>query len=172
MDRASDEFVLLLTRAQPTIYACIFALLPDRVAAQDLLQDTNLTLWHKGEDFEQGSNFNAWATRIARYHVLNYRRKLSRERVVFDDSLFEELYSRQSERVDEQALYSEAMRGCLQKLPAAHQQLLEQRYSQEGSVTALAKRHGKSVGAISQLLYRLRQSLMDCVHQSVQEGAS
>jgi len=39
--RSSDEFILLLTRAQPIIYACIHALLPDRIAAQEILQETN-----------------------------------------------------------------------------------------------------------------------------------
>jgi RNA polymerase sigma factor (sigma-70 family) len=92
VDRSSDEFILLLTQAQPTIHACIFALLPDRVAAQDLLQETNLTLWHKANDFEIGTIFNAWATRIARYHVLNYRRKINHERRLFDDAMLEALH--------------------------------------------------------------------------------
>ena len=98
MDRETDEFVTLLTQAQQTLYACILSLLPDRVAANDVLQETNLTLWHKAEDFEPGTNFLAWATRIARYHVLNYRRKRQRDRLVFDEALFAELCDRQAAR--------------------------------------------------------------------------
>jgi RNA polymerase sigma-70 factor (ECF subfamily) len=170
VDRSSDEFITLLTQAQPIMFACIYALLPDRMAAQDILQETNLTLCRKAEDFEPGTNFKAWATRIARYHVLNYRRKLNRERLVFDDSLFEELCARQAARTEELCLYTEAMRKCLGNLPATHQELLTQRYAPGGSVAELAKSLGKSVGAISQRLYRLRQSLMDCVYQRLQEG--
>jgi len=172
VDRSSDEFITLLTQSQPIIFACIYALLPDRMAAQDMLQETNLTLWHKADDFEPGTNFKAWATRIARYHVLNYRRKLNRERTVFDDSLFEELCARQAARTEELCRYSEAMRKCLNDLPSAQQQLLEQRYAPGGSVAALAKSLDKSVGAISQRLYRLRQTLMDCVYQRLQEGTA
>jgi RNA polymerase sigma-70 factor, ECF subfamily len=172
VDKPSELFILSLTEAQPTIYACIYSLLPDRGVAHDLLQETNLTLLRKVDDFEPGTNFNAWATRIARYHVLNHRRKMNRDRLIFDESLIEELGARQVERNDELCRYAEAMRCCLQKLPTAQRQLLEKRYSPGGSVAELAKAQGKSVGAISQLLYRLRQSLMDCVYQRLQEGAS
>lgn len=171
MDKPSDAFVLSLTESQPTIYACIYSLLPDRAIAHDLLQETNLTLLRKADDFEIGTNFNAWATRIARYHVLNHRRKMNRDRLVFDEALMEELCARQVEREGELCRYTVAMRCCLQKLPAAQRELLEQRYSPGGSVAELAHAQGKSVGAVSQLLYRLRQSLMDCVYQSLQEGA-
>jgi RNA polymerase sigma-70 factor, ECF subfamily len=170
LDRSSEEFILLLTKAQPAIYACIFALHPDPVAAQDLLQETNLTLYRKVDEFEPGTNFNAWATRIARYHVLNYRRRLKREQVIFDAVLFDELCARQEERAEEVSHYMEAMRECLKHLPASQRELLQERYASRGAVSALAKRHGKSVGAISQLLYRLRQSIMDCVYAKIQEG--
>jgi len=170
-EKPSNDFVLSLTKAQPTIYACIYALLPDRGAAHDLLQETNLTLLRKAGDFEPGTNFNAWATRIARYQVLNHRRKMSRDRLVFDDSLIEELCERQMQRSDELCRYSDAIRKCLQQLPASHRQILERRYAPGGTVAEIASAERKSVGAISQLLYRLRQSLMDCVYQRLQEGA-
>ena len=170
MDRSSDEFMLLLTKAQSSIYACIFSLHPDPVAASDLLQETNLTLCRKAEDFEKGTNFTAWATRIARYHVLNYRRKLKREKAIFEPDLFEELCVVQEQRSDELDRYLHALRDCLQHLPPAHRQLLQERYTSEGSVSALASQQGKTVSAISQLLYRIRQSLMDCIYRKVQEA--
>lgn len=170
MDRSSDEFILLLTQAQSPIYACIFALHPDPVVALDLLQETNLTLCKKAGDFEVGTNFTAWATRIARYHVLNYRRRSKRERAIFDPDLFEELCFVQEQRVGELDQYLDAMRECLQYLPNSHRKLLQERYAAEGSIIALAKKQGKSVGSISQLLYRIRQSLMDCIYRKVQEA--
>lgn len=170
MDRSSDEFMLLLTKAQATIYASIYVLHPDPVAAQDLLQETNLTLCQKVGDFELGTNFNAWATRIARYHVLNYRRRLKREKAIFDPTLFEELCIVQEQRTAELGNYLDAMQDCLQHLPASQRLLLQERYSSGGSVSDLANREGKSVGAISQLLYRLRQTLMDCIYRKLQEG--
>lgn len=167
MNRDSDEFVILLTTAQPSLYACILALLPDRSAARDLLQETNLTLWRKADDFEAGTNFLAWACRIARYHILNYRRKAQKDRLVFDDTLFAELADRQAARVEEFDFRGEALRSCLEKLPFAQRELVEGRYARGGSVQRLAEAQGKSAGAISQTLYRLRETLLNCVRQTL-----
>jgi len=164
--------MLLLTNAQSTIYASIYSLHPNSVVAQDLLQETNLTLCRKADDFEPGTNFNAWATRIARYHVLNYRRRLKREQAIFDTVLFEELCVLQEQRAEELGGYLDAMRECLQHLPASQRRLIQERYASDGSVSALASQQGKSVGAISQLLYRIRQSLLDCIYRKLQEGTS
>jgi RNA polymerase sigma-70 factor, ECF subfamily len=171
VDRDSDEFVNLLTGAQPALYAHILAILPDRVAAQDILQETNLTLWHKAEDFESGTSFLAWAGRIARYHVQNYRRKQNRDRLVFDERLFDELSLRLADRPDDADRYVEPLRECLARLPAEHRELLACRYAAGGSVAEIAKSRGQSAGAVSQLLYRIREALLNCLSQRLQEGA-
>jgi RNA polymerase sigma-70 factor (ECF subfamily) len=163
VDRETDEFVTLLTQSQQSLYACILSLLPDRAAANDLLQETNLTLWHKAEDFEPGTNFLAWATRIARYHVLNYRRKRQRDRLVFDEALFAELCDRQAARVEEAAPFAELLRECLKKLPDEHRELVEARYASGGSVRQIAESRGISPGAVSQTLYRIREALLNCI---------
>lgn len=170
MDRDSDEFIGLLTKSQTALYASVLALLPDRNAALDVLQETNLTLWHKAEDFEPGTNFVAWASRIARYHILNYRRKMNRDKLVFDDELFADLCARQSARAEDADRYGEFLGNCLKRLPSEHRELLTQRYEQGGSVTKIAESRGQTVGAISQMLYRIRESLLNCVSQRLQEG--
>jgi RNA polymerase sigma-70 factor (ECF subfamily) len=165
VDRTSDEFVRLLTGSQAALYACILSLLPDRAAAQDVLQETNVTLWHKADDFEPGTSFMAWAARIARYHVLNFRRKAKRERLVFDDELIAELSSRQEDRAEDAERYSARLQQCLEKLPDEHRELLIRRYSSGGSVQAIAESRGQTIGAVSQLLYRIRESLLNCLSQ-------
>jgi len=167
MNRDSTEFVTLLTGSQTSLYACILGLLPDRAAAADILQETNLTLWQKADDFEPGTNFLAWAARIARYHVLNHRRKVSRERLVFDDALFDELAQRQAARIGDFDRREEVLRSCLGKLPAAQLALIERRYAPGGSVQEIAAEWKRSVGAISQMLYRIRETLLNCVQANL-----
>lgn len=171
MDRDSDEFVKLLTSCQSGLYACILSLMPDRIAAQDILQETNLTLWHKADDFEPGTNFMAWASRIARYHVLNFRRAMNRDRLVFDEELFSALCERQALAIEGTVGNpAEALGECLKKLPVEHYELIAERYSPSGTVSHIAESRGQSVGAVSQLLYRIRESLLNCVSQRLQEG--
>jgi RNA polymerase sigma-70 factor, ECF subfamily len=93
MDSKSDTFITLLTSSQASIYASILVMLPDRAAAHDILQETNLTLFHKAAEFEAGTDFLAWACRIAHFHVLNQRKKLQRERLIFDEAFLSTLAS-------------------------------------------------------------------------------
>lgn len=172
MEPDSDKFVGLLTASQPALYACILAILPDRLAAHDVLQETNLTLWRKADDFEPGTNFLAWASRIARYHVLNHRRKLRRDRLVFDEGLFAELCERQAARADDASRYAEALRQCLGKLQEDQRKLVEERYSPGGSVKKIAESRVQTVGAVSQMLYRIREGLMNCITRSLGEVTS
>jgi RNA polymerase sigma-70 factor (ECF subfamily) len=165
-----EQFVALLTAAQPALYARILALLPDRAAAADALQETNLVLWRRSADFVPGTQFLAWASRVARYVVLNHRRTLRRSKVVFDDELVAELADRQA--ADDEAPgaggpgdRAAALRKCLNDLPADQRELLARRYGPGGSVQRLAEERGQSPGAVSQLLYRVRERLLDCVHQ-------
>lgn len=167
MPDSSDSFVAELTSAQTSVYGYILSILPDRSMAQDVLQEVNMTAWQKRADFMAGTSFFAWASKIAYFHVLSHRRKMSRDRLVFDDDVLDYLAERQLEREEEVNRRAVALKACLQKLPAAQKQLVEQRYAPGGSVQDIAAKAGKSVGAISQTLYRIREGLMKCVEQTL-----
>ena len=167
MDQHSDEFITLLTASQASLYGCILALLPDRTAAHDVLQEVNLTLWHKAGDFEPGTQFLAWASRIAHFHVLNYRRRIQRDRLVFDEELLTLLADRQLQRASQESGREEALRRCLDELPDGHRELIAGRYAPGASVQQLAEEHSKSVGAISQMLCRLREALLRCIESKL-----
>lgn len=172
MQRDTEEFIELLTGAQSAVLGYILSLWPDHSGAHDILQETNLTLWRKAEDFEQGTNFTAWACRTAYFHVLNHRRKASREQLVFDEDVLDYLAERQEERVASGAADTvDALRRCLAKLPADQQELVRQRYEPGATVQGIAEQLGKTEGAISQALYRIRASLQKCMEkQTAREG--
>jgi RNA polymerase sigma-70 factor (ECF subfamily) len=163
MHENRDEFITLLTAAQPSLWAYVFSLLPDHGAAQDVLQETNLTLWRKAGDFQPGTNFVAWACQVAYFHVLSQRRKMRRDRLVFDDDVIAYLAERQADRAATLGDRLAALRGCLEKLPANSRRLLEERYAPGGSVKDLAEADGRSVAALSQILYRIREKLLQCI---------
>jgi RNA polymerase sigma-70 factor (ECF subfamily) len=166
----SDQFIQDLTASQNSLYGYILSLLPDRTAAQDVLQEVSLTAWQKRSDFTAGTSFFAWVSKIAYFHVLSHRRKMSRDRLVFGDEVLDFLAERQLEREEEVSRRGLALKSCLEKLPAAQKQLVEQRYTEGVRVQEIAAREGKSVGAISQTLYRIREVLLKCVEQNLAEG--
>ncbi|MCH2059553.1 MAG: sigma-70 family RNA polymerase sigma factor [Verrucomicrobiales bacterium] len=169
MEPDSEEFVRLLTEAQGTVYGYIVSLIPDRSRARDLLQETNITLWRKADNFEEGTNFNAWACRVAYFHVLAFRRKMAREKLVFDDDILDYLAERNDERIAEEGVRNrnDALRQCLQKLPEHHRKLVEARYQPGASVQKIANEANRTVGAISQTLYRIRHNLMICIEKTL-----
>lgn len=163
----SEQFIQDLTAGQTSLYGYILSLLPDRAAAQDVLQEVNVTAWQKRDDFSAGTSFFAWASKIAYFHVLSHRRKLGRDRLVFGDEVLDYLAERQVERAEDVDRRGMALKGCLEKLPAEQRRLIELRYATGGSVQRIADDAGKSVGAISQTLYRIREALMKCVEQTL-----
>jgi RNA polymerase sigma-70 factor (ECF subfamily) len=169
MNPDSAEFVRLLTVAQGPVYGYVLTLLPDRSRARDLLQETNITLWKKAATFQEGTNFNAWACKVAYFHVLAFRRKMAREKLVFGDEILDYLAERNDDRFEEEAndARNRALRRCLQKLPEHHRKLVEARYQPGASVQGIAAEQGRTVGSISQTLYRIRHNLMACIEKSV-----
>jgi RNA polymerase sigma-70 factor (ECF subfamily) len=163
MDAKSDAFITQLTAAQPSLWAYVFSLLPDHGAAQDVLQETNLTLWRRAADFQLGTSFLSWACQVAYFHVLSQRRRVRRDRLIFDDAVLAYLAERQADRAEGLNDRLAALRGCLEKLPQPSRRLLEERYAPGASVQRLADDDGRSVAALSQLLYRIREKLLECM---------
>lgn len=163
MDRSSPDFIAEITQAQTGLYAYILSLYPNLQGAQDVLQDTNVTIWKKAEEFTQGTCFMAWACKIAYFHVLSERRRVGRSASVLDEDVLNYLAERQDERISGMDVRTQTLVSCLQKLTAKQRTLVEQRYGPGGSVQEIAASLGKSVGAVSQTLFRIRDSLLACV---------
>jgi len=167
MQRDTEEFIELLTGAQSAVFGYIVSLCHDHALAKDVLQETNLTLWRKAGDFESGTSFTAWACRIAYFHVLNQRRKLSREQLVFDEDVLDYLAERQEERAAGSDRRLEALRHCVGSLPAGQRDLIDRRYQPGASVQEIARADGKSEGAVSQALFRIRTALQRCIEKRI-----
>ena len=82
-----EQFVQQLTACQTMLYAYILMLLPSHDDADDVLQETNLVLWRKADEFVDGTEFGAWACRVAHFQVRAWLRDAQRDRHVFDPEL-------------------------------------------------------------------------------------
>ena len=77
-----EEFTRLVRLHTSQVLAYIDSLLLNRSDAEDLFQETCLVLWQKFDEFGPGTNFLAWALRVADYKVMNFQTMQSR-RVTF-----------------------------------------------------------------------------------------
>ena len=112
-EQHDSEIVALLTEHQLAIRLYVQSLLPGDHSAHDVAQQANATLWKKRDDFEVGTNFKAWAFSVARYEVLNHRKKQAREsrRLTFSDEMEELIAVELPQRVDDLEERQVALRG-------------------------------------------------------------
>src|SRR5688572_24110640 len=69
----------LFVQFSPEVRGFILALMPNVSRADDIFQETFLTVSRKAADFRPGTNFLAWACTIARFKVLEAGRRKPNE---------------------------------------------------------------------------------------------
>ncbi|RYD32547.1 MAG: sigma-70 family RNA polymerase sigma factor [Verrucomicrobiaceae bacterium] len=162
------EFVSLLINHQGQLLAFISHLMPDRSSREDVLQEVNLLLWEKRDEFELGTNFRAWAYTFARFVAMRQRSKAIRDRrSAFDPEMIEMLAD---EFEEEDPLLTEglpALRNCLERVSGENRELLLKRYDRHGALEQFARESGKSAAALRGSLFRLRIALRRCVEREM-----
>jgi RNA polymerase sigma-70 factor, ECF subfamily len=162
---AEERIVGLIARHQPEIHRYILSLLPDRMLADDVAQETNLVLWRKAAEYDPAQPFLPWALTIALYQVKAARRDAGRDRHVFDDSLVEILAAECREET--QGDLEQALEKCLQELPQRQRELILARYAPGSSVQELAAGRGQTPTALSLALMRIRKALETCIERKL-----
>jgi RNA polymerase sigma-70 factor (ECF subfamily) len=168
---ASDDFVALLTKFQRQLHAYIFSLVWNPTDADDILQETNLVLLKKASEFDHTRDFLPWAITIARFQTLAGLKRSQRLRFVFDETLamfLADEAAREDPVIEARRL---ALATCLQKLPAAHRDLLIRRYEPKAVVGDMAAALGLSLKALSDRLRRIRGKLLNCIADTLAQEA-
>jgi RNA polymerase sigma-70 factor, ECF subfamily len=168
-NQAVQEFVQQLTGCQPRLYAYIMTLVLDPHDADDVLQQVNLVMWNKLDEFLECKSFDALACRVAYYQVMAHRRDQFRERrrLLFDDQLIENLAETANSKTDGFQGYLTALHDCLAKLPDVQRELVCKRYEPGGSVNGIAADNGDSPNSVSASLYRIRKLLLACIRENL-----
>jgi len=164
---STRDFVALWTRNTRRIFAYVLTLLPHWADAEEVLQETSTLAWERFDQYEPGTNFCAWACRIAYYKVLEHRRRKKRDAVCFSEPLVEVIdkHFEQETRTSERR--AEALRECLEKLTPRDRELIQLRYEPDATVKSVAARVDRSVDAIYKALRRIHDALFDCVQEVV-----
>jgi len=161
----TKQIVADLIAVQPRVHALLLSLLANHHAAEEVLQETNAVIWAKRDEFEPGTNFGAWACKIAYFQVLAYRKRRKLDRHQFNAALLGDLAAVTTEESEELELRKRALRGCLNELPAHHRQLIERRYAENDTIANLAESIDRPVSSLYTTLYRLRAALTECVRR-------
>ena len=168
-DQTYERFVQLLVQNEPGLRAFVRSLVPRWEDVDEVMQEATLVAWRKFAQFQEGSNFLAWAGAIARFEALKNLRKHSRDRLVFSDDVLELVAQ---EAIEESAALERerrALEECLSRLDPPQRDLLRVSYEPGVRLHEMAARAGKSVQAFYKTIQRLRQLLLECIERRMRE---
>jgi RNA polymerase sigma-70 factor, ECF subfamily len=170
MDPETDQVIWYMQQViawQPRLYAFILSLTGNPNDGDDVLQEANVALMQKQKAFRSDADFGAWAMQIAYHEVQRYwdcRARANKRR--FDSVLLDQLAVKMGQVKGEPNLELQFLRQCMARLSAQEREMLTLRYG-GNSVRAIAERWGRTVGSVSQTLYRIRAKLAECVKRAL-----
>ena len=165
---AQEAVQLLFVRHENSIRAFVRSLQPGLSDADDVMQETFLTISRKASTFEPGTNFVAWACSIARIKVLENFRQRKRANVLSEAAILA-----LTEDAPSPEAFSEkenALEGCLDQLTPKVRDLLWRRYSRRQSSTEMAAAAGMTSIAVRVALSKTRVALRDCINAQLQNA--
>jgi RNA polymerase sigma-70 factor, ECF subfamily len=170
MPISREQFITLLTNSHKRIYNFIGSMVIDRNDADDIMQETSLALWKHADEFQEGTDFGAWACSFAYYRVIKLRRA-KHYRLKLADRVVERLASdalgeAQLDRMlaaEQFELRRRALVECLQAVPDRNRGLLLDYYANGRSLADIGLGIGRNANAVAQLFHRLRSLLRDCM---------
>jgi RNA polymerase sigma-70 factor, ECF subfamily len=165
-----EVFTRLLLQNQRRIAGLIFSLVPRGTDADDVMQETCVVLWRKFGEFQIGTDFGAWALRIARFQVMSYYARHKRAQARLSDETIESLADSLADARWESSDRVEALRACVGQLKARESELVRRRYHSGENVDEIAGHVGSTVHAVYKALARLHVRLVACVNAKLQSA--
>jgi RNA polymerase sigma-70 factor (ECF subfamily) len=166
-----DEFVRLLGQNQRRLFLYVLSLVPRWNDAEEIIQETNLVLWREFGQFQPGTNFAAWACKVAFHQVLAWRKRRQRDRLEFSPAFLEAVADEMTAAADVLDERAHALAGCIDRLPPGQRDLLRLRYTDGLAIEAIARQVDRTVEAVYRALSRIRQALHQCVSQRLAKEA-
>ncbi len=164
-DDRAEEFISLLASNERLIHAYVFSLVNNITDAEDILQNAKVIMWRHFEQFQSGTNFGAWARKIAFHQILSYRKKQKKQQMHISDECLQLVAEDTESMQEELEAQHMLLNSCISKLPEKYRTLIELRYKEGLDIEDMAPRTGQSEGAVYRMLSRVRTILQDCVEK-------
>jgi RNA polymerase sigma-70 factor (ECF subfamily) len=163
---ARDCFNAQVFSNQERVFRFILTLVPNFSEAEDLLQQTLMTLWMTWDRFDPAQDFFRWACGIAHNHVRNYvrkRRTSAQWCSSFSNQLLEQLARERQELDCVLERRRQALQQCLCKLSPTERDLVARCYGETETIKGVADNAGQSSNAVYKQLRRIRAQLYVCI---------
>lgn len=158
------------TQVLPVLTAFVMSSVRDRQHAEDIIQEVGAAVSANFTEIPEGVSFNTWALAIARNHIHKRYRADQRDRHLFKSEALESLSDAYDRLADQSDDMRDALEQCVDLLPDRSRRIVELRYKQDKRVDGIANMLGSSANAVSGVLFRVRQSLRDCIEKRIAKG--
>ncbi|MDP6446871.1 MAG: sigma-70 family RNA polymerase sigma factor [Pirellulaceae bacterium] len=166
-----ETFSRLLIANHRRLYGFVYTLVQNHTAADDIVQEATTVLWRKFDQFEPCSDFGAWAMKVARLTVFEWRRNQARLPLPIGDELFETISEQAIKASSNSEARLDALDGCVTGLNERDRDLLSERYNHNVAVSDIAKRSSRTRDAVYKVLARIHRDLLECIeHKLAAEG--
>ena len=165
---AQQRFLSLFLRSEREVFRYVAALVPNVADAEDIVQQTALTLWEKFDAYDPAQPFTPWACRFALNKARQWIDRRQRWQTLLAGGLGEELARRRDELRPELERRLAHLDDCIGKLPEDQRALIEGYYYRRAGIEALAAASDRTVEATYKMLQRVRHALQRCIESGSQ----
>jgi len=162
-----ERFAQLLATCQRPVFLYALSLVHQPADAEEILQETNLVLWRKFDQYQMGTDFVRWACRIAYFEVLKFRERHAGPERLFSNEFIESLAVEADGLVEQTDDRREALARCMKKLKEADRLLVIRRYQPGATTRSVAEALGRSVQGTRRALHRIRTALLACIERTL-----
>lgn len=148
--------------SEPAIRAFVRSLVPTVADSNDVMQEVAIVLWQKFAEYKTTDDFRRWSFTVAKWKVLSWQRDRMRDRHVFGSDMLELLADESEGQAEILEAQREALRDCLERLPARQRVLVDSAYAPDARIDAIAARIGVTAMSLYKKLHRIRVLLLDC----------
>jgi len=166
----TEAFAGLVQLFQESVWRIAAAMLRDRDATENLVQQTFVDAYLHLDQYEPGTDFGAWIRTVARNRLRKEIRTASREDrrlAAYRERLSERLRAEAGDHHDDSDVYLAALRGCRQSLTERDALLLKLRYERGLSFEQIATKQGQTPEAVQRMVSRVRFRLRDCIQKKL-----
>lgn len=167
-----DLFEILVREHADMVRAFLLSSVRDPATADDIFQETFLVAWRNLTRYDRRLPFGPWVRGIASKLVLNWRRRVGRDKIAFCDAENLQLLDRTFERFhalpgDTFDAKLDVLRGCLGTLSGVQRQAIELHYEHGLHCKEIASRLEIGFEAVKKHLQRGRAALYRCMQGSL-----
>jgi RNA polymerase sigma-70 factor (ECF subfamily) len=166
-ERRTAEFLRYYSAHQAGIFAYIFTLLPNWHDAEEVYQEMSVVLWRAFDEFQPGTDFRAWACKVAFHQVLSFRKRSKRSALLPGLPMLELIARDVEELAPQLDSQLEALMQCVKELPPRMRDIVDRCYQSGASTRDVAAQMGRPAGTIYKTLTRIRQGLYECIQRKL-----